>query len=162
MAGILTVTIAVGVEGRPHGVPADEVFNPGVVATATPSFQEAAAAISSIIFSFAGTPGFFPIASEMKDPKKYTRSLILCQSFVIATYMVIGGVVYHYAGEHVASPALGTAGPLLKKVSYGLALPGLLVGAVLNSHLPAKFLFLRLLGGTKDLTHNTKKHYIVW
>lgn len=110
----------------------------------------------------------------MKDPKKYTRSLILCQGFVISVYMVIGekrswlfayptgGVMYHYAGAHVASPALGTAGPLLKKISYGLALPGLLVGAVLNSHLPAKFMFLRLLGGTKHLTHNTKKHYIVW
>jgi hypothetical protein len=36
-------------------------------------------------------------------------------------------------GQYVASPALGSAGPLIKKISYGIALPGLIAGPVVYS-----------------------------
>lgn len=162
MSGILTVTVAVGVQDRPSDAPATGPWSPGVVAVGSPSFTDAAAALASIIFSYAGAPGFFNIVSEMKDPRKYTRSLICCQALVMGTYMIVGAVVYHYCGQYVSSPALGSAGPLLKKISYGLALPGLIIGTVLNVHLPAKYLFVRILSGTQHLARNTRTHYLVW
>jgi hypothetical protein len=55
-------------------------------------------------------PGFFPIAAEMRDPRYYTRALLICQSIVTATYISVGTVVYYYCGSFVASPALGSAG----------------------------------------------------
>ena len=70
----------------------------------------------------------------MRDPKKYTRSLIVCQSTVTITYIVIGIVVYYFCGSFVASPALGSAGVTMKKICYGLALPGLLVTVTIVSH----------------------------
>jgi hypothetical protein len=70
----------------------------------------------------------------MRVPEHYTRSLLLCQSVVGVTYIVIGVVVYYYCGSFVASPALGSAGVLLKKVCYGLALPGLCVSTLLFVH----------------------------
>jgi amino acid permease len=79
-------------------------------------------------------PAFFPIASEMRDPRLYTRSLICCQSFVTALYISIGCVVYYYCGSYVASPALGSAGVLVKKVAYGFALPGLGVTTIVVVH----------------------------
>ena len=69
----------------------------------------------------------------MRDPKKYTRSLIVCQSTVTITYIVIGIVVYYFCGSFVASPALGSAGVTMKKICYGLALPGLLVTVTIVS-----------------------------
>lgn len=51
-----------------------------------------------------------------------------------ALYIAIGVVVYYYCGSYVASPALGSAGALMKKVCYGLALPGLLASVVLVTH----------------------------
>jgi len=69
----------------------------------------------------------------------YTRSLLLCQSVVAVTYIVIGIVVYYYCGSYVASPALGSAGVLLKKVCYGLALPGLCVSTLLFVHVSKFF-----------------------
>jgi hypothetical protein len=162
MSGILTVTVAVGVQDRPSAAPPTGPWSTGIVAVGSPTFGEASAALASIIFSYAGAPGFFNIVSEMKDHRKYTRSLLCCQALVIATYSIIGSVVYYYCGIYVSSPALGSAGPLLKKISYGLALPGLIIGAVLNVHLPAKYLFVRLLSGTHHLAHNTKIHYLVW
>lgn len=86
------------------------------------------------MFAYAGTPGFFPIASEMRDPRLFTRSLVICQSIVTAIYISIGVVVYYFCGSYVASPALGSAGVTMKKVCYGLALPGLCVSTILLSH----------------------------
>lgn len=88
--------------------------------------------------------------------------------------------MYHFVGQYITSPALGSAGPLLKKVCYGLALPGLLVGCVLYTHIPAKYgtsathttslsdtaltltVFVRILRNSRHLSKNTPIHYIVW
>lgn len=90
--------------------------------------------MSSIVFAYAGTPAFFSIVSEMREPRHYTRSLVICQSVVTATYIAIGCVVYYFCGSYVASPALGSAGPTVKKISYGFALPGLLMTTLLVIH----------------------------
>lgn len=95
---------------------------------------EAFASLSSIVFAYAGTPAFFNIASEMRDPRQYTKALIVCQSLMTAVYIAIGVVVYYFCGSYVASPALGSAGPIMKKVCYGLALPGLIVSTTLFVH----------------------------
>lgn len=38
-------------------------------------------------------------------------------------YLITGLIVYRYVGRDVQSPALSSAGPLMKKVAYGLAIP---------------------------------------
>lgn len=86
----------------------------------------------SMSFANACKPGFFPVAAEMRNPSLYTRSLLICQSAVTAIYVTIGTVIYYYCGSHVASPALGSTGALIKKVAYGIALPGLVVSTVLH------------------------------
>jgi amino acid permease len=91
-------------------------------------------AISTIIFAYAGTPLFFPIAAEMRDPHHYTKAMLLCQSIATVTYIVVGIVIYYYCGSYVASPALGSAGKTIKQIAYGLALPGLIAGATINAH----------------------------
>lgn len=88
----------------------------------------------SLSTSNISIPGFFPIAAEMRDPSLYTRSLIICQSAITAIYISIGTVIYIYCGSYVSSPALGSAGTLIKKVSYGIALPGLVVSTVIVLH----------------------------
>lgn len=60
--------------------------------------------------------------------------MVLCQGTVTAVYTAIGIVVYYYCGSYVASPALGSAGTLMKRICYGLALPGLLVSTLILLH----------------------------
>jgi amino acid permease len=91
-------------------------------------------AVSTIVFAFAGTPAFFSIVSEMRNPQDFTKSLVWAQSIVCVVYLVVGTVVYYYCGSYVASPALGSAGVLMKKVCYGLALPGLVASCMLFVH----------------------------
>lgn len=131
---VLTVTIAVGVQSRPADARQVGPWSSDYELFKSPSFIEAISAVSSLVFAYAGTPAFFAIVSEMRDPQDYTRSLLICQGGVTATYITIGVVVYYYCGSYVASPALGSAGVLMKKVCYGLALPGLLVSTTLFIH----------------------------
>lgn len=49
-------------------------------------------------------------------------------------YVAIGTVIYYYCGSYVASPALGSAGATVKKVAYGIALPGLIASTVIVLH----------------------------
>lgn len=139
----MTLTIAVGVGGRPAAAPQTGPWASDYKIVGSPSFEDGISAISSLVFAFAGTTGFFPIASEMRDPRLFTRSLIICQSFVAAVYIFIGVVVYYFCGSYVASPALGSAGTTMKKVRYGLALPGLCVSTILLSHVSGKLRNIR-------------------
>lgn len=128
------VTIAVGVQSRPAAAPQNGVWVSDYQIAASVSFTDAITAVSTLVFAYAGTPSFFSIVSEMRDPHLYTRSLLVCQAVVTSVYITIGCVVYYYCGSYVASPALGSAGPTMKKVSYGFALPGLIVTTMLVVH----------------------------
>jgi amino acid transporter len=50
----------------------------------------------------------------------------------------------------------------MKKVSYGLALPGLIVSTTLLTHYPAKYVFVRALRGSKHLASNSPIHWFSW
>lgn len=138
LTSIFTLTVAVGVQDRPAAAPQTGPWQSDFkLVNKDVTWAEAIAAVSSLIFAYAGTPAFFSIVSEMRDPRRYTHSLIVCQTAVTVTYITIGTVVYYYCGSLVTSPALGSAGTLMKKVCYGLALPGLIVTVTLVSHVSA-------------------------
>ncbi|KAM0332771.1 hypothetical protein ACHAPQ_005598 [Fusarium lateritium] len=159
------VTIAVGIQDRPSAAPKiniDHEWKSDYNLYNSPGFADAMTAISTIIFAYAGTPLFFPIAAEMRDPRHYTKSMVLCQSVATVTYVVVGIVIYYYCGSYVASPALGSAGKTIKQIAYGLALPGLIAGATINAHVTGKYLFVRILRGSRHLTANTFVHWATW
>ncbi|KAJ5105035.1 amino acid transporter [Penicillium alfredii] len=142
LTAIFIVTISVSVQDRPASAPQEGVW------------------VSD--FKVVNNPNFTQAVTAMRDPRLYTRSLLICQSGVTAVYIVIGCVLYYYCGSYVASPALGSAGTLMKKISYGLALPGLAVTTTLVIHLPAKYIFVRALRGSRHLASNTIIHWAAW
>ncbi|KAJ5125222.1 hypothetical protein N7448_004549 [Penicillium atrosanguineum] len=163
LTSILIVTIAVGIQDRPAAAPKDAVWVPNYkIVKSDATFTEAITAVTTIVFAYAGTPAFFSIASEMRDPTHYNRALVLCQSVVTVFYLAIGIVIYYFCGSYVSSPALGSAGPTVKIVSYGFALPGLIVSTLLFVHITAKYVFIRLLHGSRHLVANTVTHWSVW
>ncbi|CAJ0551146.1 Ff.00g110760.m01.CDS01 [Fusarium sp. VM40] len=165
MAAVYLVTIAVGIQDRPSAAPQinlDDDWKSDYKLYNSPGFADAMTAISTIIFAYAGTPLFFPIAAEMRDPRHYTKAMLLYQSVATVTYIVVGIVIYYYCGSYVASPALGSAGKTIKQIAYGLALPGLIAGATINAHVTGKYAFVRILRGSKHLTANTVVHWATW
>ncbi|OCF30956.1 hypothetical protein I316_07362 [Kwoniella heveanensis BCC8398] len=162
LSAIITLTISVGVQDRPAEAPQVGPYDSGFRVIGHPSFVEASTAISSLILAYAGVPTYISIISEMRDPRMYNRAMFTAQSLITAVYIAIGTVVYYFCGEYVATPALGSAGVLMKRICYGLALPGLYVTVTIYLHLPAKYLFLRLMKGSRHLTSNSVVHWSVW
>ncbi|PLN76825.1 transmembrane amino acid transporter protein-domain-containing protein [Aspergillus taichungensis] len=163
LASILIVTIAVGVQDRPASAPQDGVWvSDYKIINSDATFTQAITALTTIVFAYAGTPAFFSIASEMRDPTHYNRALIMCQAVVTAFYLIIGIVMYYFCGSYVASPALGSGGATIKIVSYGFALPGLLASTLLFVHITGKYIFVRILSGTRHLAANTVTHWVTW
>ncbi|KAI6767055.1 hypothetical protein HG531_011415 [Fusarium graminearum] len=125
MTAIFTVTIAVTLEDRPAAAVGVDEWEPDWKLFNTPTVQQAFAAIGCHVFAFAGTPAFFSIVAEMREPKYYNR-------------------------------------PMIKKACYGFALPGLLVTAMIVTHIPAKYIFLRILRGSEHLHRNSLIHWGTW
>ncbi|EIT82831.1 amino acid transporter, putative [Aspergillus oryzae 100-8] len=159
---VFIVTIAVGLQDRPSAAPSTGIWKSDYKIVNNPSFTDAVSAISTLVFTYAGTPAFFNIAAEMRQPLLYTRALAVCQTTVTMVYVIVGTIIYYYCGSYVASPALGSAGVTIKKVAYGISLPGLIVSCVLFVHLPAKHTFVRILRGSNHLTANSVIHWVTW
>lgn len=134
LVSVFVLTVAAGVQERPAEAPQTGPWSSDFKIVGNPTFEEAMAAVSSLVLSYAGVPAFFAVASEMADQRLYTRSVLACQSVATLTYLIVGIVVYYYCGSYVASPALGSAGVLMKKICYGLVLPGLIVSTLLYIH----------------------------
>lgn len=128
------VTVSVGVQDRPATAPTNVEWSSDYKLFSSPSFIQAMTAICAFVSAFAGPSGFFSIAAEMREPRQYTRALFICQGVVTTIYLVVGCLMYYFCGSYVASPALGSAGPTMKKASYGVALPGLIATMTLVAH----------------------------
>ena len=112
IAAVLVTMIGVGIE------------RPGanmVKATVHNSLQEAFLLTSNIVFAYAGHLAFFSFISEMRDPTQYPKALYLLQAVDTGMYILVAVVIYRYAGQTVASPALGSTNAILQKVAYGVA-----------------------------------------
>ncbi|KAF2014104.1 putative amino acid transporter [Aaosphaeria arxii CBS 175.79] len=161
-AALFTLTVAVGLQGRPTEAPKIGPYVSNYKLIGNPTFYEGMAAINSLVFAYSGTPAFFAIISEMRDPRQYKKAMLTCQCTMTGIYLVVGIVVYYYCGTYVSSPALGSAGPLLKRICYGLALPGLMVSTCLLIHYPSKYIFVRALRDSQHLVSNSTIHWITW
>ncbi|KAJ5469022.1 hypothetical protein N7475_006774 [Penicillium sp. IBT 31633x] len=159
---IWITVIACLTQDRPAAAPSTGPIDRDIRVFPNTTFTKAMAAVSNQLFAIGGSGTFFSVAAEMERPEHFTRALMSGQIFIIFTCITISSIMYGKVGQYLASPALGSAGPLIKKVSYGIALPGLLVTAILWSHIAAKYWFVRILRGTRHLQSNTVKHFTVW
>jgi hypothetical protein len=126
LTAILIVVIAVTIPDRPAAAPKTGHYELGFAALppAGTSFAGAWAASLAIFASSANTSGFVPVISEMRKPQDYFKSLYACMLFITSSYLALGLTVYAYCGQWVSSPALGSAGPTIKVISYAIAIPG--------------------------------------
>ncbi|OCT47761.1 hypothetical protein CLCR_03500 [Cladophialophora carrionii] len=164
VSAIMIVVIAVTLRDRPAAAPPTGDFELGFAAfpPVGTSFATAWSASLAIFSSSANTSGFVPVISEMRRPQDYFKSVYVCMAWITASYLALATTVYAYCGRWVASPALGSAGPTIKIISYAISIPGLIAGTMICIHVAGKSVFVRLLRNSHHLTHNTKTHWAVW
>jgi hypothetical protein len=76
--------------------------------------------------------------------------------------MLISAVIYYYAGPSVASPALGSASPTVRKIAFGIALPTIVVAGVVNGSVACKYIYMRIWKGTDVIHRNGFKSIGSW
>jgi amino acid permease len=161
--GVWVVSIACLTQSTPAAAPKGEPVDKNVqVAAVGSSFAAIGAAVSTQLFSLAGSGAFFTIHAEMKDQTKYIKALLMGQGFIVVNYIANSCVVYAKVGDYVASPALGSAGPLMMKVAYGISLPALIFTAIFLAHISAKYAMVRILRRTDHLQRNSLIHWGTW
>ncbi|CEJ61180.1 hypothetical protein PMG11_09719 [Penicillium brasilianum] len=142
---ILTATIVTMIS---IGVQAPDYVENDI--TTDPTFVDAFLAVTNIVFAFIAHVSFFGIMSEMQDPAEFPKSLAMLQIVDTVMYIVTAMVIYCYAGPDVSSPALSSAGPLMKKVAYGLAIPTVIVAGVVFGHVACKYIYVRIFRGERS------------
>lgn len=161
LVAIWTTAIACLAQSRPVAAPIGAP-PPDVRAFPETTFADAMTAIANQLFTVGGSSIFFSISAEMKHPQQFTRSLLWGHGFLLVVSLATSSIMYAKLGQYLASPALGSAGPLFKKICYGITLPGLVISSVLFSHAGAKYWFVKVLRGTRHLQSNTLIHWCTW
>lgn len=126
------------------------VLHPGdrVEAVVDTNLYHGFTAVTNIVFAFSGHAAFFGLAAELKDPRDFPKALCLLQGVDISLYLIAAVVIYRFGGADVASPALGSASPIVTKVAYGIALPTIIIAGVINGHIAFKYVYIRIFRGT--------------
>ena len=153
IAAVMITMVGVGIERPGDG---------NIDLTVDTTFYKGFLGITHIIFAYAGHVAFFGFISELKEPKDFVKSLWLLQGVDTTMYIIVAVVIYRYAGIGVASPALGSTGPLLQKIAYGMAAPTIVVAGVINGHVAAKFIFVRMFRGKDMMTSKSLKSWAIW
>ncbi|RPB28604.1 amino acid transporter [Terfezia boudieri ATCC MYA-4762] len=119
VAAIMITMIGVGLRGRPAGIMIEN--------TTDVSFDKAFIGFMNIVFAY-GT--YYAFTS-------FGVALYSLQISDTCLYLIAAVVIYYYTGKDVASPALGSTGPLLRKIAYGIASPTIIIAGVINAHVAA-------------------------
>lgn len=162
LIAVFVVVVGVTTLDRPAAAPQTGPFDLGYRLIGNPDFAMGITAATTIFCSSSGTGAFLPVISEMRNPRDYNKAVYVCMSFVTVAYFVFSIVVYRYCGKWVASPSLGSAGPVLKKVAYGIGIVGLAISACLYVHVAAKYVFVRILRNSAHLQNNSFVHWGTW
>ncbi|KAJ3484752.1 hypothetical protein NLI96_g5417 [Meripilus lineatus] len=137
-----------------------------VAVTSHLPFAKGFLAVTDIIFAYAGHVAFFTFISEMKNPRDFPKTLYLLQVADTTLYVIVGVAIYSFTGPETVSPALGNTGPTLRKTAYGIALPTIMIAGVVNGHVCAKLVFVRIFrrNGLKSrhLSSNTFVGWATW
>ncbi|CAI7655509.1 hypothetical protein PCG10_000896 [Penicillium crustosum] len=139
VTAVIITMIAVGVQNQ---------GGQNLKATIDTDLVQAFSAVTNIVFAYCAHVAFFGLIAEMEEPRDFPKALIMLQTFEIIFYTVAAVVIYYYVGQEVTSPALGSAGPILKKVAYGIAIPTIIGAGVVNGHIGLKYIYVRLYRGT--------------
>lgn len=139
VTAVIITMVAVGVQNQ---------GGQNLKATVDTDLVQAFSAVTNIVFAYCAHVAFFGLIAEMEEPKDFPKALVMLQTFEIIFYTVAAVVIYYYVGQDVTSPALGSAGPILKKVAYGIAIPTIIGAGVVNGHIGLKYIYVRLFRGT--------------
>ncbi|KAK5991311.1 N amino acid transport system protein [Cladobotryum mycophilum] len=126
------------------------------------TFSEAFVAVSNIIFAFSFAIGQFSFMDEMHTPTDYMKSIWASGIAQIVIYTITGALCYAFIGPSVQSPALLSAGPLISKIAFGIALPVIFISGSINSTVALRYIHGRMWKNSILRYINTPTGWASW
>ncbi|KAJ5649007.1 uncharacterized protein N7484_002730 [Penicillium longicatenatum] len=163
-----SVIIAIGITIIGTGVEATN--SPGGLAAVNWSawpkegitFAEAFIALSNIIFAYSFALCQFSFMDEMHTPTDFPKSIWTLGLAEIFIYTITGALCYAFIGQDVQSPALLSAGSLLSRIAFGIALPVIFISGSINTVVLGRLIHGRMFEGSNIRFINTKMGWITW
>lgn len=162
IAAILVTMIATGITRSEHAadIVASAPWSAWPVEDLT--FTRAFIAITNIVFAYSFAVCQFSFMDEMHTPKDYVKSIWVLGITEIIIYTLTGAVIYSSVGQGVKSPALLSAGPLISKVAFGIALPVIFISGSINTTVVARYIHGRVYKNSVVRFINTPKGWVTW
>jgi hypothetical protein len=126
------------------------------------TFAQAFVAVSNIIFAFSFAIGQFSFMDEMHTPTDYMKSIWASGLIQISVYTLTGALCYAFIGSTVQSPALLSAGPLISKIAFGVALPVIFISGSINTTVALRYVHGRMFKNSIIRYINTPKGWASW
>lgn len=136
--------------------------NPTLSAAKSPDLISGTSATLNMIIAFSGHLSFFSFQSELSNPSDFPRALYASQATNTAIYILTAVVIYRYTGDSVPSPALLSAGPVVSKIAFGIAIGTIVIAGVIIAHVGAKCVYVRIFRGTSRMNENSLVSYGSW
>ncbi|KAJ5593798.1 uncharacterized protein N7459_000006 [Penicillium hispanicum] len=126
------------------------------------SFADAFIAVSNIIFAYSFAMCQFSFMDEMHTPRDFVKSIWVLGITEIIIYTLTGALIYAFVGQDVSSPALTSAGNLLSRVAYGIALPVIFISGSINTVVFGRLIHGRIFANSTIRFINTKMGWLTW
>ncbi|OOF96462.1 hypothetical protein ASPCADRAFT_206643 [Aspergillus carbonarius ITEM 5010] len=161
VAAIGITIIATGVRGTdsPGGLAAVDW---SALPQGDPSFSDGFIAISNIVFAYTFASCLFSFMDEMHTPKDFTKSIWSLGILQIVIYTITGATIYAFVGLDVQSPALLSAGNLVSKIAFGIALPVIFISGAICTIVAGRLIHGRIYANSVTRYINTPKGWITW
>ncbi|KAL2134690.1 hypothetical protein VTI74DRAFT_11094 [Chaetomium olivicolor] len=119
-------------------------------------------AITNIVFAYSFALCQFSFMDEMHTPADYDKAIFTLGIFEIMLYTLTGSLIYVFVGPSVASPALLSAGPVVSKVAFGIAIPVIFISGSINTTVVCRYLHGRLFKNSIIRYVNTPMGWATW
>ncbi|WPH05062.1 Hypothetical protein R9X50_00796100 [Acrodontium crateriforme] len=123
---------------------------------------EAFLATTNIIFAYSFAVTQFSFMSEMHTPTDFRKSIWALGLIEIFIYTVTGALVYAFVGQDVQSPALLSAGPLISRIAFGIALPVIFISGSINGTVVGRYIMGRVFANSPIRFINTPRAWGIW
>ncbi|KAI0454385.1 transmembrane amino acid transporter protein-domain-containing protein [Xylaria acuta] len=150
--------IATGIQRTDAGTSSDWSAWPAPEA----GFVEAFIAVTNIVFAYSFAICQFSFMDEMHTPKDFVKSIWVLGIIEIIIYTLTGALIYYFVGQDVKSPALLSAGTLVSKVAFGIALPVIFISGSINGTVVGRYIHGRVYRDSVTRFINTPKGWISW
>ncbi|CAI6091387.1 hypothetical protein V2G26_019277 [Clonostachys chloroleuca] len=126
------------------------------------TFADAMISVTNIVFAYSFAICQFSFMDEMHTPKDYVKSIWALGIIEIIIYTLTGAIIYSFVGQDVKSPALLSAGTLMSKVAFGIALPVIYISGSINTTVVGRYIHGRYYKDSVIRYINTKAGWISW